>query len=173
MYPAGSCFPLPFLIAMLTAAGLTVAGCDGINKDVVTQDPVASYKTKVQEEISTLRSLLSTLQVDDAYKINVVKSDSLVSPLVGTCQLVVSHPITLTSDGKKHTGSARFQVDLTHGLQDGDWTLTSCRRTFLAPAAGDDWYIADILKRVAGTSKEDGGIDKLAGAILSECTPKK
>lgn len=173
MRPCFLCSRTPRLIILASVIVFAAVGCNAASKALGTKDPVATYKSKVRDEVATLKARVAKVQVNDEYKVNVVKSDSLISPYIGTAELIVQHPITMTSDGEQHTGTVRFQVDLAHGLQDGEWKLTSCKHTFLPAGPGEDPYLADIFRRVAGNSKEDGSIDGLALAIISECTPSE
>lgn len=92
-------------------------------------DPVSNYRKYVVSELARLPELArhtgaqNTLVLNNEYHIDVRKTDSLVSPLVGTCDIVVKYPVK-SSQWRVYV-EYYLKLSLTHGYQDGQWVMTA------------------------------------------------
>ncbi len=95
-----------------------------------TSDPVSDYRRFLAGDFQRVASAHPDVTVDDQYKLDVEKTESLVSPLVGTCIVnVISGVVPSTADGisKKYSWS----VEMKHALQDNKWVVTAVRGTLI------------------------------------------
>ncbi len=105
---------------------LTIVGLAGITISgrMKSTDPVTSYRDFLRGELQRIRQI-PNLTLDDNSKIDVQKTDSLVSPLVGTC--TVSY--VFVTNGETNSGPFSYMIggslEMTHGFQDGKWTMTT------------------------------------------------
>ena len=98
---------------------LAVGGCS----NGTPSDPVANYTKFIQGEFEQVKTAHPNFSLGSQYKIDVQKTDSLVSPLVGTCNVNALWPIEM--EKLQFTILFRVDVVMTHGYQDGKWVFTT------------------------------------------------
>ncbi len=111
-----------FVAGFLICVG--VAGCSG-----PPSDPVSDYKRFINGEFEQMNKKFPAIVLDGEYKLNVSKTDSLVSPLIGTISVNVTLPHK--NPIKNPDGEMRYSgtFEMTHALQDDKWVMTTGKFT--------------------------------------------
>jgi len=112
----------------LTLFGLLIfVGVAGCNSSSEPSDPVSGYKEFLDGEFDRIKQKVPDFALDSNYKLDVSKTDSLTSPLVGTCVVDVVYPFV----GKNKEGVILFTIalDMKHGWQEDKWVLTTGKAT--------------------------------------------
>ena len=107
-----------FIGLTVTAFAIVSSGCSSEPASELW-DPVASYRAFVDQELERMKAKLPELEIDTD-KRDVQKTDSLVSPLVGTWVMKCISPF----DGEYPNIQCSVKLQMTHALQDGQWVLT-------------------------------------------------
>lgn len=147
---------------LLTLAVCTsIVGCDRkATGERETADPSAAFKTLSAAFVTHAKQAFDkerawdeavfdgsttkrTLGIYADPEIDVRKTDSLVSPFLGTLKLTV---IQLRDDGTAPAGVAQMPLLLTFALQEGKWTLKSAViRRYSRYDGGRDLKEADVM----------------------------
>ena len=126
---------LAFLVATVS---VTLTGCGG--KSPATPppaiDPVASYRAFLDTDFADLKKQLPDTVFDEGFKFDVQKTDSLVSPLVGSCDIKIASPLVF--ENGKFEIMNKYQFQLTHGFHDNKWILTSAKGKYLGAVITKD-----------------------------------
>lgn len=117
---------------------LTIMGCS--EKTPQTEpskgDPVAEYKLFINDELERYNKLRGDMDlriISGTKKIDVRKTDSLISPVVGTCKVGATYPMVFKNFTVDYAGNepdpgalaVMVELDLSHNCQDGTWRLTA------------------------------------------------
>lgn len=121
----------------LLAILLLTAGCGG-----AATDPLASYKAYVQNDVRKALEQAGYVDISDAISIDVVKSDSLVSPYAGTC---VMQAVKKLGDSKEV--ELVVKIVAKHGLQDGRWVPTTSESTVIDAKGGNPVVMRKMIGR--------------------------
>jgi|OM-RGC.v1.023195506 hypothetical protein len=113
--------PITFAV---TVIAVLASGCNSESSNQPS-DPVASYTEFLDREFERMKNELPQFALDSKYKLDVQKTDSLVSPLVGTCVVDVVYPFQ--SEEKDMAVLFIINLDMKHGHQDSGWVLTTGR----------------------------------------------
>lgn len=108
------------LVTAVFVIGL-IAGCGSSG---VPSDPVSDYREFVNREITQWEEGNHRAKFKRDYKIDVVKTESLVSPFIGTCK-IESEWIIESSDGTKIPILWTLEIEMTHQFQEKKWIRTS------------------------------------------------
>lgn len=127
----------PRSTSTILASLLLVMGC-GLS----TTDPLTSYKAYVQGDFRKALEQAGYVDLSDAVSIDVVKSDSLASPYVGTCVIQAAKKV---GDSKEVTLVVKLVTH--HGLQDGRWVMTTSESTVTDAQGGDPIVMRKMIGR--------------------------
>lgn len=111
-----SLFPLVLILGVVVFSGCKSGG------------PVNDYTEFVNAEFERLVEIQKKLNIpelvlDSEYTLDVQETDSLVSPLLGTC--VVDASATY-DENESWSVVVEYRLNLTHAYQDEKWVLTAC-----------------------------------------------
>ena len=101
-----------------------LSGCQG-GTDGSADGTVSGYKRFLDGEFARIKETTPQLALDGTYKLDVKKSDSLVSPLIGTCVVDVFFPYT----DKDMIILFSITLEISHGWQEGKWVMTTGKGT--------------------------------------------
>ena len=121
----------------ILATLLLIAGC-GLS----TTDPLTSYKAHVQRDFRAALEQAGYVDLSDAVSLDVVKSDSLASPYVGTCVLEAAKKV-----GESKEVTLVVKLVAHHGLQDGRWVMTTSESTVIDAQGGDPIVMQKMIGR--------------------------
>lgn len=118
----GMCFRYLSVVLLVSASG-----CGGEKAD-----PVKEYETFMKSEFDVLQKSNPEMKLESKFLLDVKKSESLVSPLIGTCS--VKALWLMEFDGSKDTYSGllnTIEIELVHGFQEGKWVFTEGTATVI------------------------------------------
>lgn len=147
---------------MIRSAAVLAASLFTINSLGCARDPVASYKDFVESEFARAASAHPGFEPANVYEIDVRKSDSLVSPLVGTAVTTATWPGT-----KSYSVTA--SVKMTHNFQDSRWVFAEGKATIQSfkvdggDRSEDRKAVQAGLDEFVGTSFPFQSLDRLPG----------
>lgn len=107
------------IIGLLICLG--ISGCG----DGLPSDPVSDYQKHVESYMASLKDDAGLLAVGGSYKFDVEKTDSLVSPLIGTCIVRV---LKTVEPGKGASVIFTFEINMKHAFQrEKKWVMTTAK----------------------------------------------
>ena len=106
------------LALILLSVPVIVLGCS----DELPSDPVSSYAEYIRQVVKSYDKQRPSVIINDSWKCAVKKTESSVSPLIGTCELLV------TTQGVVFGTHIEFHciVYMTHDWQEETWKQTKC-----------------------------------------------
>ena len=104
------------LLAQFVGCG----GTDGVGSDGLPTDPVASFNAFLEDEFERIKQSSPQSELSSDHSINVEKTDSLVSPLIGTSIV----EIKFKSDFEDGEMLWRGKFNIKYAWQDGNWVCT-------------------------------------------------
>lgn len=115
------------------------------------RDPVSDYTQFLDSEFKRIKENVPNFVLDDKYKLDVQKTDSLVSPLVGTCIVDVLQP----SVDEESVCVYVIKLDMKHAYQDGKWVLTAGRADIIDAKVLKDNTENQIMQEVMDAVKRE------------------
>ena len=113
------------MLALCVSMCFPLLGCN--SSDGQPADPVSDYTQFLDGEFDRIKQEASEFAIDSKYKLDVSKTESLVSPLVGTCVVRVLYP--MIADNNDTIVVFTLSLDMKHGYQEGKWVLTTGEAT--------------------------------------------
>jgi hypothetical protein len=115
--------PAPAPAPVAASSDPTKIGSNGL-----PVDPIASFKAFLKDEFKRIEKASPKSILSDNHSINVETTNSLVTPLLGTCGVQIS--FVMSTPDEEVTWQAKF--DTNYGWQDGNWVCTTGTATVLA-----------------------------------------
>ena len=143
-------------ITMCAAILFGICGCGG-DKGGTVKD----YEAFIKNEFDKIVKQNPLVVLDSEFSLDVIKTESLVSPLIGTCSTDLVVPF-ISSAEQGATMLFAVELKMSHGYQEEAWVMTNCTATIKSGkcVGGPNRINESVIEEMRGNVMEFDSIDE-------------